>query len=208
LSAIDLSSYAGLTAITLLTLNVLIGLLLSTKYNPVRRWPHRHVNTVKIHNWTGYVALTAALLHPTLILFSSTERFRAIDLAYPMNAPKQPGINTFGAAALYILLFTVVTSYFRFGIGRRWWKPMHLLTYAMFPLYAIHGILTDPTLKGAPLDPFDAEKVYVELCVLLVAVAMGARIRWQTRQPPPRVHRPKEQRASRLSGQAAGGHTI
>ena len=190
-NAIDLSSFAGLGAITLLTLNILIGLLLSTKYNPVRRWPHRRVNTVQIHNWTGYLALLLALVHPTLILFSSTEHFRAVDLFYPMNAPKQPGINTFGAAALYILIFTVVTSYFRFQIGRRWWKKMHLLTYAMFPLYAVHGVLTDPTLKNAPLDPFDAEKVYVELCVLVVAVAVAARIRWQTRQPPRRVHRPR-----------------
>ena len=191
MSAIDLSSYAGLAAITLLTLNILIGLLLSTKYNPVRRWPHRRVNTVKVHSWTGYTALGAALVHPVLILFSSTERFRWPDIIYPMNAPKQPGINTFGAAALYILIFTVATSYFRFEIGRKWWKKMHLLTYAMFPLYAVHGILTDPTLKGAALDPFDAEKVYVELCVLVVAGAIGARIRWQTKQPPPRVHRRK-----------------
>ncbi len=59
----------------------------------------------------------------------------------------------------------------------------------MFPLYALHGILTDPTLKGAPLDPLDAEKVYVELCARAVAAAMAARIRWQSKQPPPRVHR-------------------
>src|SRR6476659_3710189 len=110
---IELSNYAGLGAIGLLTLNILIGLLLSTKYNPVRRWPHRRVNTVKIHNWTGYAALSVALLHPTLILFSSTERFRIIDLVYPLHAPKQAVVNTFGAAALYLLIFTVVTSYFR-----------------------------------------------------------------------------------------------
>jgi predicted ferric reductase len=189
LTAIDLSSFAGLGAITLLTLNILIGLLLSTKYNPVRRWPHRRVNTVKVHNWTGYAALAVALIHPTLILFSSTEHFRALDLIYPMTAPKQPGINTLGAGALYILLFTVVTSYFRFRIGRRWWKKMHLLTYAMFPLYAAHGILTNPTLKNAPLDPLDAEKVYVELCVLIVAAAIVARATWQTKQPPRRIHR-------------------
>ena len=198
MSAIELSSDVGLVAITLLTLNILIGLLLSTKYNPVRRWPHRRVNTVKIHNWTGYAALSAALVHPTLILFSSRERFGLKDLVYPLNAPKQPRINTLGAAALYILIFTVVTSYFRFEIGRRWWKKMHLLTYAMFPLYAAHGILTDPTLKDAPLDPFDAEKVFVELCVLLVAAAIAARMRWQLHRPPPRIHRPKVKKISRV----------
>ena len=79
----------------------------------------------------------------------------------------------------------------RFEIGRRWWKRMHLITYALFPFYALHGILTDPNLKNAPPDPFDAEKVYVELCVLVVLLAVLARARWQLRQPPPRIHRPK-----------------
>ena len=35
MSAVDLSSYAGLAAMFLLTFNILLGLLLSTKYNPV-----------------------------------------------------------------------------------------------------------------------------------------------------------------------------
>ena len=49
-----------------------------------------------------------------------------------------------------MLIFTVITSYLRFKIGRRWWKPMHLLTYAMFPLYAVHSVLTDPALANGP----------------------------------------------------------
>jgi predicted ferric reductase len=195
--AIDISGDVALVAITLLTLNILIGLLMGTKYNPVRRWPHRHVNTLKLHNWTGYAALAASVLHPSIILLSSTVHFHVIDILYPVNAPKQPWINTLGAGALYILIFTVVTSYFRFEIGRKWWKPMHYATYGMFVLYAIHAIFTDPTLKDAPLDPFDAEKVYVELCILVVIVATSLRVRWALKQPPPRHHRPKPPRAAR-----------
>jgi hypothetical protein len=50
MTAIDLSSYFGLAAMTLLTLNILIGLVMSVKYNPVRNWPHRRINTFKIHD--------------------------------------------------------------------------------------------------------------------------------------------------------------
>lgn len=197
MSAIDLSSYFGLGAITLLTVNILIGLLLSTKYNPVRHWPHRRVNTVELHNWTGYAALVVACIHPVIILFSSTAHFHWIDIVYPVHAPKQALVNTLGALALYLLIVTVVTSYFRFEIGRTLWKPLHFATYALFVLYAIHGILTDPNLKDLPIDPFDGEKVYIELCVLVVIVAIGLRIRWQSRQPPPRQHRPKPSRPHR-----------
>lgn len=199
MSAIDLSSYFGLGAISLLTVNILIGLLLSTKYNPVRRWPHQHVNTVQVHNWTGYAALVVACIHPVIILFSSTARFHWIDIVYPVHAPKQALVNTVGAAALYLLIVTVVTSYFRFQIGRKLWKPIHFATYALFVLYAVHGILTDPNLKDQPIDPFDGEKVYIELCVLAVIVAIGFRVRWQLKQPPARHHRPKPSRAERVA---------
>ena len=191
LDPIELSNYAGLGAIGLLTANILIGLLLATKYNPVRHWPRRRINTVLIHNYTGYAALVMVLVHPALLLLPNRVDFRVIDLFYPMNAPKQPWINSTGAAAAYLLALVVVTSYFRFDIGRKWWKRVHFATYALFPLYAIHAILTDPALKDRSIDYLDGEKVYVELCVLAVVIAIAARARWQIRQPAARTHRPK-----------------
>ena len=191
LDPIDLSNYAGLAAIGLLTANILIGLLLATKYNPVRHWPHRRINTVLIHNYTGYAALVMVFVHPALLLLPNRVDFHVVDLFYPMNAPKQPYINSTGAAAAYLLALVVVTSYFRFDIGRRWWKRIHFTTYALFPLYAVHSILTDPALKDRSIDYLDGEKVYVELCVLAVVVAIAARARWQMRQPAARTHRPR-----------------
>jgi len=199
MTAIDLSSYFGLAAMTLLTLNILIGLVMSVKYNPVRDWPHRRINTFKIHNWTAYIALTIAAIHPVIILFSSTAKFTLVDILYPVNAPKQPWINVLGALALYTLAFVVLTSYFRRELGRKKWKTLHFTAYGTAALFYAHGILTDPNLKDSPIDFLDAEKVYVELCMLLVIVAATLRIRWQLRQPPPRVHRPK-QVAARKSG--------
>lgn len=195
---LDLSNDAGLCAIGLLTLNVLLGLLLSVKYNPVRRWPHHRINTVRLHNWTGYTALAVAFLHPIIVLFDASTKFRVVDLLWPLHAPKQPLVNTFGALAFWLLLFIVTTSFLyqdRRTLSRRIWKRLHLLTYALFPLYAIHGLLTDPALKDQPIDPLDGEKVFIEFCILCVIVAIGFRIRHQLRQPPPRVHRPKMSRA-------------
>jgi DMSO/TMAO reductase YedYZ heme-binding membrane subunit len=191
MTAIDISSYFGLAALTLLTLNILIGLVMSVKYNPVRNWPHRRINTFKIHNWTAYIALTIAAIHPVIILFSPTAKFTLVDILYPVNAPRQPWINVLGALALYTLAFVVVTSFFRRELGRKKWKTLHFTAYGTAALFYVHGILTDPKLKDAPIDFLDGEKVYVELCMLVVIVAAGLRVRWQLRQPPARVHRPK-----------------
>jgi hypothetical protein len=166
-------------AIGLLTANILIGLLLARHYNPVRHWPHRRINTVKLHNVTGWTALAVSLIHPVLLLLPSRVQFGVVDLLFPVNAPKQPWINTLGAIAVYLLIVVLVTSYYRFDLGRRRWKALHFTTYALFPLYAIHSIFTDPALRDRSIDYLDGEKVYVELCVLAVVLAMGARWKWR-----------------------------
>jgi predicted ferric reductase len=189
ISAIDLSSYFGLTAITLLTLNVLLGLLMSVKYNPVRSWPHRRVKTFQLHNWTGYIALAVSGGHAVILLFSSQEHFRVLDLLYPLGYEKQPLINGLGALGFYLLGFIVVTSYFRQEIGRRRWKLLHYTTYAAAAVFFVHSILTDPTLKDKPVDYFDGEKVYIEFLAALMLVAIGLRIRYRWVRHVPEVGR-------------------
>ncbi|MCU1258048.1 MAG: Ferric reductase domain protein transrane component, N-terminal domain [Bryobacterales bacterium] len=177
MSAIDLSSYAGLCAMTLLTVNILLGLLLSTKYNPVLQWPRRRIKIFEIHNWTAYVALGLALLHPVLLLASSTAGFKVVDILYPLSSPGQRNYNILGALALYTVAFVVVTSYFRPRLGSRLWKKLHYAAYGAAAIFFTHGILTDPELKNKAIDPFDGEKVFIELCALLVIAGTVWRIR-------------------------------
>lgn len=182
MNAIDLSGYAGLIGIVLLTINILLGLLISVRYNPKKRFPHRHINIFKIHNWTGYIALCVSLLHPVLLLFSTTAGFRILDVAFPVWSPSQPFENTLGAIAFYTIVFVVVTSYYRVEIGRRLWKRLHYFAYAAAILFFIHGLLTDPHLKNSPFNPLDAEKLLVELCFALVLLGITLRARYAFRK--------------------------
>jgi hypothetical protein len=72
ISAVDISALVGLTAMVLLTLNILMGLLVSTNYNAVKQRPHLELPwpLFKIHNWTGYIAIEVAVLHPVVLLLS------------------------------------------------------------------------------------------------------------------------------------------
>ena len=180
--AIELSSDAGLLAMGLLTLNILLGLLLSTRYNPLKQWPNRRINIFKLHNWTGYSALVIALLHPILILFSKTAHFHWVDIVFPIHSPSQPTENTIGAVALDLLIVVVATSYFKRMLGIRVWKRFHYIAYVSAAAFFAHGLLTDPNLKNTPLDPFDAEKVLVEVCFLLVLVGALLRFRHGLRE--------------------------
>ncbi len=203
MSAIDLSSDVGLVACGLLTLNILLGLLLSMRYNPWTHWPHRRFNYFRIHNWTGYLALAVSALHPIIVLFSSTANFRVFDIAIPVQSPKQPVVNTLGAIGLYALALVVVTSYFRHRMTRHNWKLLHYVAYASAAFFFAHSLFSDPTLKGQPVDWLDGEKVYIELCALVVAAGSAYRVRWMLRHARRRsLGRASMAGAARASGVA------
>src|SRR3954468_5141382 len=112
-TAIDISSVLGLIAVGIFTAQILLGLLLSVGYNPRRSWPRQNVKLFTFHNWLGYIGLATVLVHPLILLFSSTAGFRLFDIFVPIWSPTQPFPTTLGAIALYLVTFVVLTSYFR-----------------------------------------------------------------------------------------------
>jgi len=171
-TAIDISSVVGLIAVGTFTAQILLGLLLSVGYNPIRGWPRlRWAKLFTFHNWLGYIGLATAALHPTMLLFSSEAGFRLFDIVVPIWSPTQPIPNTLGAIAFYLVAFVVLTSYFRRVFGRHRWKQLHFTAYAAAAVFYVHGVWADPLLKNRPVDFIDAEKAYVEGCALLVIAA-------------------------------------
>ena len=171
-TAIDISSVVGLIAVGLFTAQILMGLLLSVGYNPIRQWPRqRWIKLFTFHNWLGYIGLATALTHPLILLTSSEAGFRLFDVFVPIWSPTQPIPSTLGAIALYLVTFVVLTSYFRRVFGRHRWKQLHYVAYAAAAVFYVHGVWADPLLKNRPVDFIDAEKAYVEGCALLVVAA-------------------------------------
>jgi len=177
-TAIDLSACTGLTAMVLITLNVLLGLLVTTNYSPRRQWPYRKIPVFKIHNWTAYAAIAVACLHPTILLFSSTAGFKLTNVLWPVQSPGQRLYNCLGACTFYLVVIVVVSSYLRPRLGYRPWKKLHWLAYAAGAVMFIHGTLIDPYLKNNPTDFLDGEKLLVEGCFLLAVAATVWRRRY------------------------------
>ena len=186
ITVLDLSAYIGLTAVGAVTLNMLLGTLMVFRYSPVRQWPHRRFNYFRLHNVSGYVALSLAVIHPVVLLFNKTERFRVLDLFYPVNSPSQPLENTIGAIALYCVAIVVVTSYLRLQLHRRLWKSFHFTVYAGAAALFWHSMFTDPELKKSPVDWLDGGKLFVEACAIII-VAAGL-LRWRHAVTKARLH--------------------
>jgi sulfoxide reductase heme-binding subunit YedZ len=187
-SAIDVSSVVGLVAIGMFTAQILLGLLVSTGYNPTRQWPRRRMKLFTLHNWLGYIALATAFVHPLILLVAKLDvPFRVFDLLVPIWSPVQPLPNTLGAIAFYLVAFVVVTSYFRRMFGHHNWKLLHYTAYAAAGVFYTHGVLADPLLQNRPIDWIDAEKVYVQGCALAVIAAAIWRVKTGGRRSRARI---------------------
>ena len=177
MTLLDLCSYLGLGAVGAITVNLLLGILISLRYSPARHWPHRRINVFALHQWTAYIAVALTLAHPAVLLFLHTPHFSVFDVLLPIHSFLQPKINLAGAVAMYLIVLVVVTSLLRNRIGRRAWRNLHYLVFPAAALLFLHGILTDPNLKDGHPDLLDGGKVFLELSALIALAAVGVRIR-------------------------------
>ncbi len=181
MSLLDLCSYLGLGAVAAITVNLLLGMLISLRYSPVRLWPHRRVDLFLLHRWTAYLALVLTLSHPTILLFLKTPRFRLLDVLWPMHSYLQPKLNLAGAVALYLVVIVLVTSLLRAHMPRQVWRNLHFLVYPSAVLLFLHSILTDPNLRDGHPDLLDGGKIFVEAAALLTFAAVAFRFRARER---------------------------
>ena len=182
------SAYAGLAATAALTANFFFGMLVSTNYRSLSLWQKaplfiRKFNLVNIHNWTAYVALFLAMVHPVLLLFDSSTKFTLLDIIFPINAPTQRFFVALGTVSLLALIVIIVTTQkvIKKKIGFRTWKIIHLAAYPLALLFIVHGVVMDPQLKDRPIDLLDAEKILSEVCFLALTAAVIFRVRYQSK---------------------------
>lgn len=185
ISFLDLSSFTGLAATVVLTFNFLLGMMLSTNYKRQTYWKTlpkkvKNINLFDFHNWTAYFALFLVVLHPTLLLFDASTKFKLIDIIFPINAPTQKIFVALGTLSMFALVTVIITTQktVRDKIGFRTWKNIHLISYGTAMLFVVHGIVMDPQLKNRPVDIFDAEKLVSELCLVVLICAGLMRYRF------------------------------
>ena len=186
ISWLDLSSTMGLIAMIALTLNMVLGILLSTGYKQKDYWKKlpiklRQLNVLSVHNWTAYIALFLVSVHVLFLLLDKSSKFMFRDILYPINAPHQNIPVTLGVFSFYALVIVIITTQqqIKKRMSFRFWKNIHLISYLTTLLFIIHGILMDPLLKDRPVDWLDGEKLLVEACAILLIASTYLRIRYQ-----------------------------
>ena len=165
METIEISGIIGLIALACLTANFLVGIFIWSKAKI--KLPYQ-LTFLGLHKLTGYTAAITIVLHIVLIPLDPASRFTWGDLFLPLWTEHQPFANTFGALSLYLIAVVVISSYYKEKLNYNAWRTLHFTSYfAAVPLF-IHSMVTDPKLQDRPIDWVDAEKVFVELCALVV----------------------------------------
>lgn len=167
METIEISGIIGMIALAALAANFLVGITI---------WSNRPLpfplpfgwTLLQLHKFTGYSAAISILVHILLIPLDPLSGFTWADLALPAWTEHQPLANTFGAVALYLLAIVIISSYYKSKMKLATWRVLHYLSYfAVIPLI-LHSVITDPKLQDRPIDWFDAEKLFVLLCCIVI----------------------------------------
>jgi sulfoxide reductase heme-binding subunit YedZ len=162
---LEFSGIVGMVAIAALALNIMVGLCIWS--NVDFKLPYG-LKFLQLHKFTGYTAAICILVHIVLIPLDPKSKFTWGDLLLPAWTEHQPLANTFGSVAFYLLGLVVISSYFKEQLRLPVWRTLHYLSYfAAVPLI-LHSVITDPKLEDRPIDWFDAEKLFVIFCCLVI----------------------------------------
>lgn len=142
---------SGLVAWALVTTSVILGLWISlrlTRQRPRPAW------TLDLHRFVGGLSVAFTGFHLAGLVLDSYVTFGLRDLLVPGASSWRPGAVALGVVGLYLLLSIEVTSLFMRRIPRRWWRAVHMSSYALFVLATAHMFsagadASNPTLQWA-----------------------------------------------------------
>lgn len=132
------SRAAGVTAFLALSLEVALGLLLSTQVAD-RSLPRARV--VEAHRWLSAVTLGMVAVHAAVLLGDRFIRFDILDLTVPFLAPYRPFAVGLGLLAAYVAFVVHHSFHWRKRLGVKVWRSLHQASFAAYGAALLHGVL-------------------------------------------------------------------
>ncbi|MEK7130306.1 MAG: ferric reductase-like transmembrane domain-containing protein [Patescibacteria group bacterium] len=136
---------AGLAGYFILFIMVILGISIQTRiaYKIIKP-----VSALALHRFMGIALSITMLAHIISLLFDKYLKFTIIDVLVPLVSPFKPVYMSLGIIGLYLLSAVIITSLFLRIKWPRLWRLLHYLTYPIFLLFFLHGVLigTDTAL--------------------------------------------------------------
>lgn len=175
----------GIVAWSLLTLSMTWGLMLRTKIlngRPTPRW------LLDLHRFLGGLSIVFVALHLAGLVADSYAHFGPAELFVPFASSWRPGAVALGVVALYLLAAVEVTSLLMRHLPRRWWRAVHLSSFATFLLSTLHTVTAGTDARNSLLILAVNVAVAAVLFLILVRVLAPGRARGRNHQGGLKVH--------------------
>jgi methionine sulfoxide reductase heme-binding subunit len=182
------SDAAGVVALVLISLTVLIGLAMAAK---ALRRPTVKRAAMRLHEHLALAALAAICVHGLALLGDHWLRPGLRGITVPFALSYRPGYTGAGIIAGYLALLLGPTFYLRRRIGARRWRKLHRATVVVWLLSVAHALgagsdATRPWLRFVVLVPV-APVVYL---LVVRAFSAGPTRRARAAERPTRTHDP------------------
>lgn len=133
-----LARASGYAAFVALSLDVIAGLLVSTRAGD--RWMARG-QLIDLHGWLSPIALALLVGHVLSLLADRYIRFDVLDVLVPMLSPYRPVAVGLGIVAAYCAVVVHASFGFRRKIGTKVWRRLHYLSFVALGAAAVHAFL-------------------------------------------------------------------
>ncbi len=168
------SAVAGVIAMVLLTLSVVLGVGVSRRPRP-RRLPRAALRTA--HRDLSLLAAGFLAVHIVTAVGGHFAGAGLASVVVPFAAGSGRVWMGLGTIAADLLAALVVTSLLRRRLGRRWWRAVHWLAYACWPVALVHSAALSPDRRAGLL------RELAWGCVIAVLLAAGWRLAGVLRRP-------------------------
>jgi DMSO/TMAO reductase YedYZ heme-binding membrane subunit len=132
-----LSRAAGFVAYLLLWGSVVWGLLLSSKIGQGKLRPPALLDA---HRFLSYVALGFAFFHGLVLMGDRYLSFPLSAILVPFAGSYKPTLVAAGQLALWLSLLVSLSFLVQKRIGRRAWRSLHYVSFAVYGLALMHSI--------------------------------------------------------------------
>jgi sulfoxide reductase heme-binding subunit YedZ len=127
---------SGIVAWVFLTASVVWGTVLATDLFPRHRRP---AWLLDLHRWLGGLTIGFLLVHLAGLMGDSYIDFGFTEFLVPMASTWKPVPVTLGVLAFWGLVIVQVTSLAMKRLPKRFWRAVHITSYATFWLTTLHG---------------------------------------------------------------------
>jgi sulfoxide reductase heme-binding subunit YedZ len=140
-----LNRATGMVALVLMTATIVLGAIVRRQAG-LPGLPRFGV--VRLHRNVGLLSALVLVGHVVTAVLDSYVDISASAVVVPFVSSYRPLAIGLGALALDLVLLVIVTSLLRDLLPRRLWAPVHMTSYALWPLAAVHGLTAASDLGG------------------------------------------------------------